>query len=183
MIDAIQNWRKFTKLEKLGTGSFGEVRAYKNYAIKIVDEGDMLDGEILKNLQSVENVPRLYAIVDDNAMITELIDGCTVSEYEHIGRENNFVNPSFNIVFEETLKDILHKGYLPYDLHSSNVMIKSDTGLPVIIDVGLFEKNETDRDFSDKDNINVRAVYSSSKAMEWVAGDIAKWIRIKEKAQ
>ena len=207
MIDFVNEGGCYSKkakgLEALGSGAFGTVLGYKNYAIKYLrngsscyessnffeEEDSVSDVYFLKRLQSVKAIPRLYAVIDDIAIVIERIHGETVHDYmENPKRrffepEHNYISPNFNEEFEESLKDILHLGFYPHDLHSQNVMVCRNTGLPKIVDVGLFEKIQSQRKLElakDRDNINFHRFAGAEDAMIWIAYAIAEFVKRKK---
>jgi serine/threonine protein kinase len=202
MVDILNkgfNSEEFISLERLGAGAFGTVVGYKNYAIKYIrevrrprNETDLTflseeasDAYFLKALQPIKAIPRLYAIIDNNVIIMERIDGITVDDYKHEvnnGICENYIDESFNEVFEHSLKEILHLGYVPIDLHGQNVMICKKTGLPRIVDVGMFK--ETDKNnFSDIDKINLYNCWDTSSAIDWVSRPMSRYIEQKRNPQ
>lgn len=168
------------QLEKLGNGGFGHVYAYKNFAIKFFTSGiegtDNHDIKVLKDLQHLDCVPRLYAIVDNRAMIVSRVEGTTIGRYMMDVEDNhipNYVNPEFNIYYREALCDIVRAGYRPEDLHEYNVMIDSNTGLPVIVDVGLFRPL---REPLGSNEVDLDDFSSTRDAIDWVAYPMEKYI-------
>ena len=184
--------RKADSLQKLGRGAFGTVLGYKDYAIKYfrdgascydhrdsnnIPTGEIRDAYILKELQSIKAIPRIYAVIDNIAVIMEKVDGENADDYrmrvrqEYYKPERNYISPDFNKVFEESLKDILHLGFDPHDLHGYNVMVCRKTGLPKIVDVGLFKKFVKDYDlklFADRDKISFDNSRPARDAMGWI---------------
>jgi serine/threonine protein kinase len=177
---------EFINLERLGSGAFGTVVAYKNYAIKYIRDEDkrctrdrggnkisdeLSDATILKDLQHIPCIVKLYAVIDNIAIIVEKVDGMIAEKYSYNGwKQENFINIDFAEAFENALKGILHKGYYPKDLHAENVMIDRKTGMPVIIDVGLFAKipiEKWNEAFSDIDFIDVEDEHYSDQAVSW----------------
>lgn len=153
--------------KKLGQGYFGIVFAYKNYAVKYVKGGadsysdynnqknikELADATVLKRIHHLECVPTLYAVIDNNTVIMEKIDGMTIQEYREqmldIDKLDNFICDDFVELHSDYMKDILLCGMIPNDLHSSNVMVERITGKPKIIDVGLFKNiDKTDSDYA-----------------------------------
>ena len=142
----------------LGDGHFGKVFGYKGYALKYVSGGqssysgygdfrkadEILDAYVLRRLQSVPSVPRLYGVIDNTIIIMEKVDGMTMRQYDRQMQDekkmDNFIHPNFIKDYEEAIRDILMAGFEPKDLHMDNAMIERSTGKPRIIDVGLFEK-------------------------------------------
>lgn len=180
------------ELERLGRGAYGTVYGYKDYAIKILNgyeegfnscDAETNDGDILEGLQSVKYVPKLYAKIENRAIIVSRVRGLTVSEYVKAmrnGKCENFINPSFNTAFEEALKDVVMLGYKPYDLHDCNVMIDYDNGLPIIVDVGLFSR--WDKSFKDRNSIDLRDTYPTSDAMYYICDSLSPYIRRKQES-
>lgn len=136
-------------LKELGRGQYGTVYGYKDYAIKYSrrhvhwhkgDEPE--DAQTLKELQQFDFVPRLYATYGSDFMIVSRVRGITVDEFVNKRRSGKsaFINPRFNVAFKQMLRDIAMAGFEPNDMHSKNVMIDSKTGMPVLVDVGFFEK-------------------------------------------
>lgn len=194
MVDIINKGihsREAKELDNLGAGHFGTVMGYKDYAIKYIRDGDdyyddyggesnlpkdeLKDAVILKDLQSIKYIPRLYAVVDKTAIIIERVHGVTVEQYKNImgndrdiwANKDNFVNIDFLNVYKEALKDILHLGYKPADLHGENIMVCKKSGMPVIIDVGLFKrmKNDEKLKYSDKSKIKLQNIGSTYNAL------------------
>lgn len=145
--------------EVLGQGYFGEVFGYKGYALKYVSggqssysgygetgntNGEILDAFVLRELQCVPAIPRLYGVIDNKIIIMEKVDGMTVRQYkdqmEDVDKMDNFIDVNYIKEHKEIIKDILMAGWIPVDLHRDNVMIDRKTGRPRIIDVGLFKK-------------------------------------------
>lgn len=201
MVEEINNGLKSDELTVLGRGHFGKVVGYKNFAIKYVAGGsnsyngygdynrsgnELLDAYVLKQLQSVESIPRLYAVVDDNAIIIEKIDGMTMQQYktqmEDSSKMDNFISLDFVKAHEEAMRDILMQGLVPHDLHMDNVMIDKNTGLPKIIDVGLFKRMgvATKEEYAkDRDSIRFRNFYSVKDAV-YYAKRMEKYIEMKK---
>jgi len=136
-------------LKELGRGQYGTVYGYKDYAIKYSrrhvhwhkgDEPE--DAQTLKELQQFDFVPRLYATYGSDFMIVSRVRGTTVDEFVNKRRSGKsaFINPRFNVAFKQMLRDIAMAGFEPNDMHSKNVMIDAKTGMPVLVDVGFFEK-------------------------------------------
>jgi hypothetical protein len=115
------------RLKLLGSGAGGEVYEYKNYAIKYAEEG-IRDGEILEKFQDNPLFLKLY-FYGDEFMVTEKIDIIDAFEYYDRDIEVDFTA-------EEFFKLCESKGYMPYDLHDSNVIVSNDE--LKIIDVGAF---------------------------------------------
>ncbi|UGO50604.1 kinase [Bacillus phage vB_BanS_Sophrita] len=149
--DAFNGRDKLDDWEELGSGVAGTVLGYKGYAIKTFPHGYYRshDVAVLGSLQHLKHVPRLFGVYYHNkeikAIIMSRVYGYTVSSYRYKVRckeIDNFVNARFNDVLKETIKDIMKAGFIPDDLHSGNVMIDKETGLPVIVDFGDFDKKQ-----------------------------------------
>lgn len=149
---------KFCRLKTLGYGNFSVVKEYRQYAIKYItnmdelddigdteiQKGTIKDAIILKRLKNIKGLPKLYAIIDNKAMIVEQIDGITFeSYYEEILYGScylGYISKNFYDEFVEILRNIIEIGnHIPLDIHTDNVMVDRNTGKPVIIDVGLFK--------------------------------------------
>ncbi|AKQ08335.1 kinase [Bacillus phage PBC2] len=140
-----------SRLPRLGSGAYGRVYEYKNYAIKYLRHGRSFKGEssndvsVLKGLQHLDCVPTLYAVVGDNTIITSKVDGMTVEKFKQevdcneTDEDMNFINPSFEQLFVEAMQKCFLAGFEPRDLHSGNVMIERKTGKPIIVDMGRFQ--------------------------------------------
>lgn len=147
---------EFDSLKYLGSGAYGYVKGYKNYAIKVLSDTKgyydtrdnfiipkLEDIHILKELQTVSAIPKLYASIGDNAVIMERIDGVTLDElwknvnYQGDSAEYLF-HENFKQLLADSIKEILDCGLQPNDLHSNNLMVCQQTGKPRIIDVGMY---------------------------------------------
>ena len=158
--------RNLGELEYLGGGQFGAVFGYKNYAIKINkgwQDTPFEDGQILKQLQHVKTIVKLYAIIDDVAIVTERVNGMTVGDYVAVGHVEKFVNPTYTDVYKDGLKEIVLSGFDPRDLHNANVLISRDTGLPIIVDVGYFLTSSTS--YHSKDSVDLKSDWSTRYAL------------------
>lgn len=137
--------------KRLGHGFYGTVYGYKDYAIKYFRYGidsDSKDISMLKRLQHLKCVPKLYEVIGDKAIVTSRVRGYTIHrymQYVESKRIDNFVSPRFNIEYKKALQDIMRAGIKPADLHNENIMIEESTGLPVIVDLGEFR----DENFSE----------------------------------
>ena len=162
IIEGMNQYNKTGKdpeqFEHLGQGHFGSVFGYKGYAIKKVHGGqdsyrrydmadetnEILDAFILRQLQNVPAIPRLYGVIDNEIIIMEKIDGMTLRQYQRQmddpDKMDNFIHTDYIKMHKEIMIDILMEGFIPRDMHMDNVMIDKETGQPRIIDVGLFEK-------------------------------------------
>lgn len=168
---------RWEELELLGSGAVSRVFGYKDYAIKVAKKKELWDIPILKSLQGMPCIPILYATIDKKVIIMERVRGVTVYDYIYqnergMKKVDQFIHPDFNEIYKEGLTDIIKAGYSPKDLHEANVMI-NQTGRPVIIDVGSFEK--LDGDFSLEDDID--ALWS----LEVICGGINTYLSRKLK--
>lgn len=108
----------------------------------------------------------------------EKVEGITVEDF--IGRIEdkailNYINPMFNTIFIDSLKEITDLGYIPFDLHQGNVMV-SDVGLPVIVDFGLFEKMH-ERNCNDYSSIKkLKSSSGTHSAIKWICNSMNKYI-------
>lgn len=135
-------------LKQIGRGQYGTVFGYKEYAIKFarrqryseLEESE--DAGVLKHLQHLDFIPRLYATYGTEYMIVSRVRGTTVEKFldARMSGGSPYINPKFNNAFREMLKDIVQAGWIPHDLHSKNVMIDAKTGMPMIVDVGFFDE-------------------------------------------
>ena len=155
------NQRRFhgcLPLEFIGSGSFGLVYGYKEYAIKVNKrvypseseiKNQMNDKNVLRKLNHVSCLPKLYAIIEDDIIIMERIRGKTVEDYFWEGGYKN--NPLEKLAFEsirDDIYEIVSCGFTPFDVHENNVMIDYQTGKFRIIDTGYFREEHT-CEFSD----------------------------------
>jgi len=182
-------------LDYLGEGSYGTVYGYKDYAIKFIRREDMgydaygcgesNDADVLKALQHIDCIPKIYAVVDSKALIMQRVRGLTVKQFKNKMKEYgypNFINPRFNHAFKEALKDIVLAGYQPCDLHAKNVMIDEATGMPMIVDVGLFlkmSKEKKEKTAPNRESIDLRKDYYTSVALDWICNSVEEYIEQK----
>jgi RIO-like serine/threonine protein kinase len=118
------------ELTKIGSGYSAEVFKYKNYAIKAYEDEGFYDGEILEKFQDNDLFPKLY-FYNDFFMVTEYLE--IVDAYSYFERNVDIQTNAleiYNYCYE--------KGYVPYDIHDSNVVVTKDDKLK-IIDVGSFK--------------------------------------------
>lgn len=158
----------------LGSGTYGIVYGYKNFAIKRIKERSLKgvneDATILKELSHLDFIPKLYAVIDDSLIIMERIEGDTV-DWHHMSREN-FLKLDYRIIdsFEDKLYEIYNSGWIPNDLHEGNVMICEKTRDIKIIDVGAFYKRIPSYDYDEFVEMN--------DAMDWVGDKLKDIISI-----
>lgn len=140
----------FDELEILGEGTYGIVYEYYGFAIKkIYDKYNTRDADILRDLHHLDCLPKLYAIINDEIIVSEKINGRTVGYYYDKGLKFD-VSETIVDDWENALFKIIEEGYTPNDLHDENVMICEKSGDVIIIDVGCFYKHNSDY-HSDKD--------------------------------
>lgn len=145
LMDDFQN-----RFDILGSGSYGYVYGFDEYAIKFIyDISEMEfacnDVEVLKSLSHLNFIPKLYAVIDDIVLIVERVFGKTVMDYVVMPNNPYNINESILDEFESALFEIIKCGYTPYDLHRGNVMIDKN-GRIKIVDVGFFKLHEYDGD-------------------------------------
>jgi hypothetical protein len=103
--------------------------------------GDTPDGDILKDLQGVPFIPKVYWYSEDNRFIVvQKIDGVTTGRYKGeflFSKELDF--EKFKKVAEEAFSKAYEKGWVLYDIHGGNCMIDKQ-GRFWIVDVGLFQE-------------------------------------------
>lgn len=181
--DAIHDDKDFVRV---GEGSFGEVFRFKGYAIKIAldkycDGGDGIrnDAYVLSKLQGLPCIPKIYANIKDEAMISEFVDGCDVGYVTNDDVEK-VMRKDFQEILSHSIVEIYRKGFNTYDLHENNVMLDRRTGLPVIVDVGLFERlSKTEQERVDEDPSYVLETHVYQNAMSDVTRSI-KNAKVKE---
>lgn len=137
---------KLYKLDVLGSGSYGCVYNYKDYAIKRFDkyDEDNNDVEVLRDIHYLDCLPKLYAIINEELIVSERIHGKTVKEYCRDDDNVLGINRGFIDKWDDALLSIVRAGYSPDDLHDQNVMICEKTIKPKIVDVGWFFKHNED---------------------------------------
>jgi len=173
-------------LKKLGSGQYGTVYGYKDYAIKYSrrhvyghKEDEPEDAIILKELQEFDFIPRLYATYGSDFMIVSRVRGMTVNEFvnDRMRGKNLYINPRFNEAFKQALRQIALAGFDPNDMHSKNVMVDSKTGMPMLVDVGFFEKLSDEMLKMVKDSHSIDdELYSIQQAIDWVCERTEKYI-------
>ncbi|QOV08458.1 serine/threonine protein kinase [Bacillus phage Kirov] len=173
-------------LREIGRGQFGTVFGYKEYAIKFARRQryswskESEDAEILKHLQHLDFIPRLYATYGTEFMIVSRVRGTTVEKFldARMSGGTPYINPRFNDAFKEMLKDIVQSGFIPHDMHSKNVMIDAKTGMPMLVDVGYFDAcNERQKEqFSSRDAIDFTSVGAIRRAIGWVCDKTEPYI-------
>ncbi|MFS0905748.1 hypothetical protein AB3N02_22130 [Priestia aryabhattai] len=134
------------ELEELGSGHFGNVYAYKDYAIKVIHRPSSRnrDIEVAKEICHLPFVPTMYADIDREVIIYERIEGTTLSKY--LGNDTgNSLNIDENTItqFEKQMYEIIRLGWSPDDLHTENIMITNE-GKLIFVDLGYFVKHNKD---------------------------------------
>lgn len=137
IIDIVNSNKVEEVLEYIGSGAEADVYRYKNYAIKIFFDQNIInyDVEILSHLQNITCYPKLYA-GNNNIMISEFIEGKTLNQLdsEDLSKCND---NCLNLLFSD-IKTTLKNHILTEDLNKNNIILSSN-GLLKIIDVGYFE--------------------------------------------
>lgn len=146
IIDIYKN-DEFDEMDYLGSGSYGTVYGYKDYAIKKIYDTDphgSSDAKVLKDISHLDSIPTLYAIIDEHTLVVERIRGKTVKDYSYDLKNPWKIKKDIINQWEDILISILKLGYSPHDLHESNVMIEEKTGTLKVVDVGFFKKHGND---------------------------------------
>ena len=100
------------------------------------------DGDILRDLQGIPLIPKVYWYSDDNRFIViQKINGRTVRDYfqSPFILKKQWVHAAFKEIAEKTVSMCLKRGWVVNDMHSGNCMIDY-LGEFWIVDVGLFKK-------------------------------------------
>lgn len=125
------------ELKFAGSGAFGSVYRYKNYAIKVYEDEE--DGEILHKLQGIDCYLKLFCYMPDEMMVTEFLDDYKdACDYFMGGMklDPEEIKEKIKQIFHETYK----RGISPRDLHAGNIMFNIETKDFKIVDVGKFRK-------------------------------------------
>lgn len=159
---------KLSFLDLLGEGANGVVYEYEDYAIKLMEEftdpSESNDIEALKDLQHLDCIPTLYAVVNDELLIMEKIRGLTVEDYFEDEMEYFIkIDSDFVKKWDNALIEIIKEGYTPDDLHPKNVMIEIDTMMPKIVDLGWFYKHNEDHSESSIEDIKDNRGYKRAE--------------------
>lgn len=167
---------ELSDFQKIGSGSYGTVYGYKDYAIKLIyneDDGVNRDIEVLKDISHLPFIPTLYAIINNKVLISERIYGKTVEMYTC--RKENPYNIDERILDEwhNCLFTIIREGYSPDDLHENNVMISRD-GRIKIVDVGWFFKHGQEPNHYNE--TSVRSEYGYERAEVWSGNALKRYI-------
>lgn len=102
---------------------------------------DTPDGDILKDLQGIPMIPKLYWYSEDNRFIVvQKIDGVTTGNYwGEFTFQARWELEVFNEMAEKVDSMIQERGWSLNDIHGGNCMIDRQ-GNFWIVDVGLFRK-------------------------------------------
>lgn len=168
--------------KKIGSGSSARVYSYKHYAVKKLYDGYTFgtekdnDVEVLKDLGHLDCMPTIYAVVNDNVLIMQLVNGVTVSDFceNNVKRSNIIIDDKFVEKWDDALLSVIANGYSPHDLHENNVMIEETTSNPIIVDTGWFFKHGNEYDINDKDSL--RSDESYSRANRWAGRVIRDYV-------
>lgn len=170
-------------LDFLGSGSYGNVVGYGEYAFKTIetDEEGSNDFEVLRDLQELDYIPIIYArytLLGRTVLVVERIYGKTLQAIQEGFHDNLLEAMSPDIVsdWNNALEDIIKIGWNPYDLHEENVMIDLSGNLK-IIDVGLFEKIDSNHCL-DTEELDDYAGYST--AQRWSGRALYDLLSFKE---
>ncbi|AYP68193.1 kinase [Bacillus phage vB_BcoS-136] len=181
IIEAYENDDFISKFDTIGSGTYGRVFGYKDYAMKrFKDKNNArnVDIEVLKDLQHLDCIPKIYATINDEVIIMERIHGVTVKDYcerdKTMGVE---IDKTFLDLWDEALISVIKSGYSPDDLHESNVMIDIKTVTPKFVDVGYFFKHGKDDSYTDIHTM--RRDYGYSRAEMWTGTAIKAHLRRK----
>ena len=153
-----RRFQGYLDLEFIGSGSFGLVYGYKEYAIKVNKrifpseseiKNQMNDKNVLRKLNHISCLPKLYAIIEDDIIIMERIRGKTIEDYFwEGGYKNHPIDKNAIESIRNDIYEIVASGFTPYDVHENNVMVDYRTGTFKIIDTGYFIEEHT-CEFSD----------------------------------
>ncbi|MBL5872349.1 hypothetical protein HV417_02070 [Bacillus sporothermodurans] len=101
------------------------------------------DGDILRDLQGVPCIPKLYWYSEDNRFIVvQKINGLTTRKFnqEPFKLPKAWVREEHDQLMETVYKACLERGWYVNDIHGGNCMIDLE-GNFWIVDVGLFDKD------------------------------------------
>ena len=101
------------------------------------------DGDILRDLQGVPMIPKLYWYSEDNRfIIIQKIDGVTTGTYTgQFTFQKDWEEQMFKQLAQEVDELVKERGWVLNDIHSENCMIDREGNL-WIVDVGLFKRTD-----------------------------------------
>lgn len=121
----------------------GKIKILKTFKFDDVGDSDRIvrEAQILEEINS-KYYPKIYSkdISLENKMLyilEEFIEGEKLSDLKnlYIGNEEKSVNLLKELI--EGLKEIWNKDIVHRDLKPDNIIIRKDTGIPVILDLGI----------------------------------------------
>lgn len=169
-------------LEVIGSGSFSRVYTHNGYAIKHItrpnDLNNCNDIQAFKDLRDCKYIPKLYAIIDNDIIVMERINGQTIGDYRRSIRNGleTTIGEGFMNDFKDALVSIISMGYSPHDTHHDNVMVDYNNNIPRIIDLGWFFKHY--KEFNSNEDMSKEDNYLT--AMEWAGTVIEECIDYNE---
>lgn len=174
----LYNEDSLNSLDKLGRGSYGTVYGYKGYAIKKIFDTDPFasdDAKVLKDISHLDSVITLYAIINDDMIVTERVEGQTIRSYTETSINNPLKLGNDTVEqFDKALLDIVKLGYTPWDMHGANVMVNQD-GKIKIVDVGFFKKHgET---YDDNEEFTYKSNQGYSQAQNLAISELKNYLR------
>ena len=103
------------------------------------------DGDILKDLQGVPFIPKVYWYSEDNRFIVvQKIDGVTTGSYNgDFIFQKKWEQETFKQMAQKVYEQCKERGWVPNDIHGGNCMIDRQ-GNFWIVDVGLFKRIDED---------------------------------------
>lgn len=144
----LMNGSNFLYIDKLLKYIAGGVcgRVYdlgEGYILKVNKSDNLVstpDGDILKDLQGVDFIPKVYWYSQDNRFIVvQKIDGVTTGSYHgDFLFKQTWKQKEFEKRVHKAVNDMQARGWFPNDIHGGNCMIDKQ-GNFWIVDVGLFK--------------------------------------------
>ena len=131
------------KVYDLGDGFVLKINHFEWYS-------ESADGEILRDLQGIPFIPKLYCYSDDNRfMVVQKIDGMTTGSYRGEYIINKRLDAEKFTRYAKMVDQLIReRGWLMNDIHLGNCMFDRQ-GQFWIVDVGLF-KPAGEHDYSDE---------------------------------
>lgn len=162
MRDMIESLRNSTRTTEVGYGQAGHVianeRLHPGVCYKLIFADEKLPlgtndiaretdlqfqvGELLDDAHGVM-VPKVYSFIKEQntrAITMELLNAPSLRKVIERGKEDmpeKFDEHTFFVALEAFIKDLHSRGYYHCDLHSGNVLVHRETGMPCVIDFGL----------------------------------------------